>query len=243
MTYSYGMKGTPAVGKGLGGLPKRSSNKRGEITFAVPGTYEWTPPAGITSICVVCVGGAGSSTSEAGGGGLGWKNNIHVNHGQIYTVVVGAAGYPSPTNGGDSYFISLSIVCGGGGLYNGTGGSYVGDGGGNGGDDGGGAGGYSGDGGDGFGAAPDGGGGGGITTYGGAGGVGLFGEGESGAAGTGGSGGENGHAGSNGNYSGMGGQYGGAGNYVSGQQIGGHGAVRIIWGAGRAFPSTDCGQS
>lgn len=242
MTYSYGMKGTPAVGKGLGGLPKRSSNKRGEITFAVPGMYEWTPPLGVTSVCAVCIGGAGSG-SEAGGGGLGWKNKIPVKYGEIYTVNVGAAGYPNSTNGGNSYFISSSIVCGNGGGHSGTGGSYTGDGGGNGGSNGGGAGGYSGNGGDGFNAAPTGGGGGGIDVYDGAGGVGLFGEGVSGGVNKGGSGGENGHAGSNSNYSGVGGQFGGAGNYVCGAVIGGHGAVRIIWGAGRAFPSTDCGQS
>ena len=244
MTYPYGMRGAPVVGKGLGGLPKRNNNDiRGEITFAVPGLYSWTPPKGVRSVCVVCVGGAGASPGvvDGGGGGLGWKNNIPVIPGVSYTVGVGLAGWIS--NGGDSYFITSSIVCGYGGNQNGNGGLYTGDGGGTGGNNGGGAGGYSGDGGDGGGAAPDGGGGGGITTYNGAGGVGLFGEGESGSAGNGGSGGENGRAGSTGNYPGMGGQYGGAGNSVYGKAIGGHGAVRIIWGAGRAFPSTDCGQS
>ena len=133
-----------------------------QVEYTTAGTYTWTCPAGVTSVSVVCVGGAGGGYSDSstppigsnyysatgsGGGGLGYKNNISVTPGQTYTVVAGAAGTWSQgvtrgTNGGDSYFISSATVKGGGGVgawggaYLGTdvaGGTYVGDGGGNGG--------------------------------------------------------------------------------------------------------------
>lgn len=112
---------------------------------------------------------------------------------------------------------------------------------------GGGAGGYSGNGGTGgynsFTAGSGGGGAGGAGgfTFGqGGGGVGIFGEGASGtAARAGGSGGGLGQAG-NGN----GGLYGGGGggkdsNTLTNESLGAQGAVRIIWGSGRAFPNTN----
>ena len=91
-----------------------------------------------------------------------------------------------------------------------------------------------------------------ITTAGGGGGVGIFGEGPSGGTdgrsgnhiGYGGSSGTNGNA-STGNVAGSGGLYGGggAGGYsyssptVGAGGAGGKGAVRVIWGANRSFPS------
>jgi hypothetical protein len=158
----------------------------GEAEYTTPGTYSWTCPEGVTSVCVVCVGGGGGGTqsgsgrSGAGGGGLGWKNNISVTPGSSYTVVVGSGGTRgvstgAATAGGNSYFISAATVAGlGGGAAssttvggNGSGGGYVGDGGGNGGDGGvatgstsagggGGAGGYTGNGGNGGGTSEDG---------------------------------------------------------------------------------------
>jgi len=131
-----------------------------------------------------------------------------------------------------------------------------------------GAGGYSGNGGaggfgngaqgsDGSGGGGGGGGGRDPSNYyiaGGGGGVGVYGQGTSGVGGgagspgSGGSGGSNGGAGyqsSNVGYGGDGGLYGGGGaagqNGVSSDQggSGANGAVRIIWGEGRAFPSTN----
>lgn len=143
----------------------------GQAEWLDPGTYSWTCPEGITSVCAVCVGGGGAgynswSNAAGGGGGLGWKNNIPVTPGQTYTVVVGNRGTNSTWVGGDSYFINLSTVAGRrggnstagytGSTYlganaNGAGGGWVGDGGGSGGDPtyygGGGAGGYAGNGG------------------------------------------------------------------------------------------------
>lgn len=279
------------------------STVTGQITFTAPGTYTWTPPPGCTAVSAVCVGGGGgwrrdyfvgqtyySGTGAGSGGGLGWANNIPVQPGTPYTIVVGDRG-PTALNSqsvhpgdvaGTSYAINPKWVAGYGGVvattYGGAnGGGYVGDGGGNGGAGwgsssntysyaGGGAGGYLGDGGSGgggqnspYGQNQNGGGYAGfppVTGSGGGagggdhrpgGGVGIFGRGADGYAwgrtydysyggrwiyyaGTAGSGG-----------SGV--TYGGGGTYSteSGQQYNfypGTGAVRIIWGPGRAYPET-----
>jgi hypothetical protein len=196
----------------------------GQVAYTTAGTYSWTAPAGVKRVSVVAVGGGGGGdqppiygpSAGGGGGGLGWKNSIAVTAGQSYTVVVGAAGTMPSTggvaggNGGDSYFISTTLVRGlggGGGNYaGGAGGTYVGDGGGNGGAGGwiggsrqaggGGAGGYTGNGGRGSslggslataGSGGGGGGGGADSNQGyagkGGGGVGIFGQGADGAAG------------------------------------------------------------
>ena len=132
----------------------------GQEQWTTPGTYSWTCPDDVTSVCAVAIGGGGggggtaTGANAAGGiggtgGGLGWKNNISVTPGQSYTVVVGAGG---ASNGGpgqdggdgqDSYFIDATTVKGGGasggksGNYPNnqtySGGDYVGDGGGDGG--------------------------------------------------------------------------------------------------------------
>lgn len=250
----------------------------GEVVFTTPGTYQWTVPAGVYSVNAVAVGGgAGVETGYgAGGGGLGWKNNIPVTPGDVITVVVGKGGDATTTLatysgnryrvGEDSYFKSATLVKGGGGQLGApagaNGGSFVGDGGGNGGtgsvSGGGGAGGYSGRGGGGgngagsageagTGGAAGGGGSSGSYRGGGGGGTGLEGEisntgaggDSSGTGGKGGSGGTNGTDGTaSTNYS-RGGLYGGgAGGGGSAVNPGGNGAVRVIWGAGRAFPKT-----
>ena len=170
----------------------------------------------------------------------------------------GSTYYEGP---GDSYFINATTVKGGSGWLNNSGtgsyqtygGNYVGDGGGNGGQGGGpwtydpygaGAGGGGGAGGAGKGSA-------------GGGGVGIYGQGADGTGGTkftynssnttpmggGGSGGsDGGGTGASDPTGGDGGNYGGgAGSYGDGGPVGtsAGGAVRIIWGAGRAFPSTN----
>jgi len=198
----------------------------GQALYNLGGLSYWTCPTGVTSVCVVCIGGGeamhGAVWANDGGrgGGLGWKNNIPVTAGTVYDVMVGRAGgagtdphNTASTNnyhGGDSYFIDTSTVCGQGG---GKGSGFTGDGGGNGGTSpswgwGCGAGGYTGDGG--TGATDPGAGGGGASgspyssTHGGAsgGGTGPWGQGPSGTAanyagGEGGSGGESGLCGEN----------------------------------------------
>ena len=115
----------------------------------------------------------------------------------------------------------------------------------------GGAGGSTGGGGSaGSGGSGGGGGSGNITEYsGGGGGVGLLGAGSNGAAGSasggGGGGGSGGGAGTSGGAGGAGGNYGGGGgggDIINAGGSGGGGAVRIIWGAGRSYPSTNTGD-
>jgi len=213
-----------------------------------------------------------SSSGGAGGGaGLGWKNNISVTPGQSYSVVVGAGSQDSyfinnttvkGGKGGNAEDSGTSTFTGG------TGGSYVGDGGGNGGNGGtsggtdggggGGAGGYSGNGGAGGsggsgvsgGNGSGGAGGGGSDGYfngspgpgGKGGGTGILGEGASGSGGIGNaqSNGQDGSPGSGGVATMFGG--GGRGSYQNNPSTGGAGAVRLIWGRNRSYPSTNTGD-
>lgn len=227
--------------------------------FTTPGTHVWVAPPGVTSVCAVCIGAGGAGMGNwgshgGGGGGLGWRNNISVVPGSSYTVFVGKA--TDYQNGEPSYFISTSTVAGlGGTAASGTttpipgyGGGYNGTGGGRGGNGfiqvssgagGGGAGGYSGNGGNGGDAqysptaGQGGGGGGGFNTSQG-GGVGIYGQGPSGNAGT--SWSPEGSPGSA--------QFGpvfGSGSGAERIVTSSHGAVRLVWGPGRAFPSTNVG--
>jgi len=239
-----------ASAKGFGFLSGYANPVPSQVAFTTPGSTQWTVPANVRLVSVVAVGGG----SRGGAGGLGWKNNIKVIPGQQYTVNVG--NFSNGGQAGDSYFISNTTVAGLGANGN-TGGQYVGDGGGRGGNGsygGGGAGGYSGQGGDanvGNGSGGGGGAGGydgGTNNNGGSGGggVGILGQGASGngqasgsGGGTGGSGGAQGGGGQN-NQTGNGGAYGGGGgNNGPGPGNGASGAVRIIWGKGRAFPATN----
>jgi len=139
-------------------------------------TRNWTVPAGVTSISVVCIGGGGTGyiqgsaggssprSSGGGGGALAYKNNISVTPGSTVTVKVGNRGASDSQAGGDSWiqYGGTQYATGGGGAggsadSNRPGGSPSGtrDGGGTGGtsghgnssDGGGGAAGYSGTGG------------------------------------------------------------------------------------------------
>ena len=162
---------------------------------------------------------AGFPTTVAGGG-----------KGQAAAGGVPSGDYDGGGEGGDNL-----TWTGFGGMYNGAG-----------------AGGYSGKGGNaGLGAGNStagqgGGGGGGGWAYRSGGGVGLLGEGASGAAGGSGSDGQGGSGGqaglgegSSGANSQTGGNYGGGFSSRWSGNKGGGGAVRVIWGPGRAFPSTN----
>jgi hypothetical protein len=265
-TYLYtGNGGTQTITNGVDLVGTRPV---GQQAYTTPGTYSWTCPTGVTSVSVVCIGGGAASDGWTGGagGGLGWKNNIPVTPGNSYTVVVGAGGY-RPANGSgyvagnQSYFGTGSVAGNGGGTAYNSPGGYAGDGGGNGGNGsssggyggGGGAGGYSGAGGNGGsegGGATAGSGGGGAGGNdgggsGGGGGTAIFGQGTNGQPnpGTGAyKGGGRGSEGSGTNYNASyGGQtYGGGSGSANpiNPSYGGDGAVRIIWGTGRAFPAT-----
>lgn len=240
--------------------PIPTTSVTGQINYTTPGTYSWTCPANVYDVEVLCVGGGGSASwgwgthsssggAGGGGGGTGWKNNIAVNPGSSYTVVVGAGGVSSLSSsitgagqaGGNSYFINTSTVKGGGGgggsgITPGAGGSYTGNGGGNGGAGGvppgtfttaggGGAGGYTGNGGTGAGTAAatagsgGGGGGGGRAAYCSNGGGGI------GITGT----GSNGAAGTNGTGN-SGGTGGGGGSGGSTGAVGYYVSVSTVYG-------------
>jgi hypothetical protein len=71
----------------------------GTAVFVTPGTYTWTVPEGVTSVCAVVIGGgasgadasAGVATAGGAGGGLVWANDIEVTPGGTFEVVVAAA--------------------------------------------------------------------------------------------------------------------------------------------------------
>ena len=72
----------------------------GQAEYITPGNYSWTCPAGVTSVCVVAVGGGGGGVSYpyggshfmhgGAGGGLGYINNYTVIPGDNYALTVGA---------------------------------------------------------------------------------------------------------------------------------------------------------
>ena len=100
----------------------------GEQVFTAPGTYTFFVPAGVTSVSMVTIGGAGGGSRPArytsisdpnsivayspipgsltanfysgGGGALAYKNSVSVTPGQALTVFVGVAG--DGANSGDS---------------------------------------------------------------------------------------------------------------------------------------------
>lgn len=103
--------------------------------FTTPGNHVWIAPSGVTSICVVLVGGGGAGAGfngtggggEGGGGGaLAWKNNITVVPGTPYNLVVGAGGKSDIDghikfgDGGDSTGFGITAGGGKGGLNTST---------------------------------------------------------------------------------------------------------------------------
>jgi hypothetical protein len=125
---------------GYGGSSSGGGSDVFEMMFTEPGTYDFVPPAGVTSVNVVAVGGGGGcahypnsviGTSGGGGGSLSYKNNISVSSSNTYTVTVGArgsaisteTGYNFPagynpnagstaSNGGDSQFaLGGTVYC------------------------------------------------------------------------------------------------------------------------------------
>ena len=253
-SYTFTVRATNAAGSSL---PSSASGSItpvypvGNSVYTTAGTYTWTAPAGVYSVSVVAVdqGSPGVATfynvypqvRGGAGGRLRYLSSIAVTPGSSYTVDVGYG----------SYFSSRATMDAG---FGGNGGTNADSGGG-----GGGAGGYSGNGGNGGFAATAGSGGGGggsngtnSYSYGyavaGGGGVGLLGIGSNGGVGfnpTGGGGGSGGGSGGDygGDYGGGGGAQAYAGNNYSMvgayaySYSGGSGAVRIIWGPGRSFPS------
>lgn len=227
----------------------------GQAEWGTAGTYSWTVPAGVTSICAVGVnaGDGGYSDGGGNGGNLFYKNSISVSAGETLTIYVGTGGSGGLYSGGSG--AASSILRSGTTLlsqtvynYLSTGGGGVSYGGG------GGAGGYqasgqvatggsggseSSDGGGGYYGAGGGGGGGwddgcwNRSESGNGGKVYAYGRGDAGSGGQGGD--ENyhneGYNGANGSYSGV------AGSGTMGSVAGGAG------GGGGGYSSPDCGST
>jgi len=112
--------------------PQMLYSVSGQALYDVAGTYSWVCPVGVTSVCVVCIGGGGGGLYHSnsantpyqiqggGGGSLAWSNNINVTEGTSYTVEVGTAGQSGPytsgsTNGSPSWFFSAGTIRANGG--------------------------------------------------------------------------------------------------------------------------------
>ena len=114
------------------------------ILYTTVGTYTYTVPLGIKTLCVLCVGGGGagayntgSTAGGGGGGGLIWVNSISVTTGQQFTIIVGAGGNGASgantagQNGSATRFYfgdgtTFNIQAnGGGGAATRTGGTYL----------------------------------------------------------------------------------------------------------------------
>jgi hypothetical protein len=71
-----------------------------EQLYDAPGAYYWICPAGVTSVCVLCIGGGGAGAINGGGGGAyAYINDYPVTPGQGYLVVVGAGADRTGVNG------------------------------------------------------------------------------------------------------------------------------------------------
>ena len=219
------------------------------------GTFSVTQGSTVT-VQVGAGGSAGTnvnnSTNKAGTGGESKITYGGTDMLIAYGGVGGTYGINTYAAGG-RYFRSSQVTLRGGGYggYGGHGGRNTGGGGG------GGAGGYGGTGGNGgvknygygsSGTAGGGGGGGGQRSGGeqnnGGGGVGLDGQGTDGLRGTPNNPGGGGSGGAGGGKAGIGGLYGGGAGGCEDDtnrsgSVGGAGGVRIIWGSGRSYPSTN----
>ena len=231
-----GCAGNSGTGSGAGG--------GGGLSY---GTFAVTPGETLT----IQVGGGGGGGNSSGSNGTQGSQS-YVRRGGSNLLLAGGGGggigEASQNTGGGSGGSGNSGSGSQGGGNGGRGSNAINDASAQGG---GGAGGYSGNGGEGgrstsgsSGSGGGGSGGNGGTTYGGGGGgVGILGEGSSGTGGNG-AGGSGGSSGGNGNSSGSqnGGSYGGGGGAAEDDTSdsggnGGVGAVRILWGGGRSYPS------
>tara|TARA_B100001250_G_scaffold13696_1_gene11952 strand:- start:463 stop:1353 length:891 start_codon:yes stop_codon:yes gene_type:complete len=123
--------GMEGIGGGATGLLFSDSftpAEPGQVLFASAGSYQWTVPAGVTSVSVVCIGAGALGAPGSGGGGAGlvYGNNITVTPGA--TITINVAGQRNSNNASmpeNSWFSSISELIAYGGNY-GSGGSPAG---------------------------------------------------------------------------------------------------------------------
>lgn len=116
-TYTYGMKGAPRVGNGLGGLPKKaaSSSSLSTVLFFDSGSGDFKIPSGFSKVRITAVGpgGNGSGTGGGGGGGLSATNILSIQGGELVSYIVGTPGLDSKVS-----FKGYNLVGGAGGFAN-----------------------------------------------------------------------------------------------------------------------------
>lgn len=118
--YTFTVKSTNVIGTSSSSAASNSITTLtiapGEQVYPTPGTYSWIAPANVPSVCMVGIGGGGAGGVGGAGGGLGYRNNIAVTPGTVYTVTVGAGGSAAdghPGNpGGNSTLVVDGIAYG-----------------------------------------------------------------------------------------------------------------------------------
>lgn len=143
MAYPYGMKGAPAVGGGLGGLPRRISSlslKYNYVVFYGIGQFgdssgTWERPANAVEMRVTVIGAGGGGNQNAswgaGGGGGGCAGSGVVPAQSVVYVAGGNTVSGGAGNNSTATFGSTSLIGGGGsagvaGTAGGAGGSASG---------------------------------------------------------------------------------------------------------------------
>lgn len=126
-TYYYRIRANNACGTSTNSNIITETITGCTTVYSVPGTYDFTVPAGVTSLEIKCWGaGGGSETALGGSGGGGGyaEGTIAVSGGETYRVVVGGGGQL-----GDAFTGGAGGASGGGaggGAYAGGGGGYSG---------------------------------------------------------------------------------------------------------------------
>lgn len=136
-TYPYGMRGGPAVGNALPGIPRRKdgTSPLPAVIYFDSGSGDFRIPGGYSQGRIVAVGPGGSSstvsgqTGGAGGGGLAATNIVKVSEGDLITYSVGSPASPNSTVQGSSTTVTFkgyNLVANAGGQVTVTGNPYTG---------------------------------------------------------------------------------------------------------------------
>lgn len=113
MSYAYGTRGTPAVGGGLPGLPRRGESggiPAGEYLYEAGAPDTLTIPAGVYQVSAVIIGPGQPGPSLGGlfrggnGGGLRWASEIPVNPGDTLKFALAVSRSSISLNGVELFY-------------------------------------------------------------------------------------------------------------------------------------------